>query len=390
MFRLLKNPFYIYVLGFALTFFVYTLDWSELYPDISSSVKIFFAVTFVFFILFGFLVDSFKLIGKTPATTKVKLLVICSNVVFFLYGIELLYERDLPFLARLLGRTGIEYDEFGIPLLHGLLISFNSFLIAHSFSIYMSQKSKKAFRYYLMLYIPALLILNRSIIVFGLLTSLFIYIHFLKKISLASKIKLGGIAIIALFLFGVVGNLRSGGDYIYVQSKASEDFMESQIPEEFYWTYLYVASPLANFQNTIIKKNVYDYDFSGFIFYENLPKIISKNLGEPLKIKKRDLVRIVPWLTVGTTYARSYAYLKWWGPYLLFVSNILIYLLVIFLVPKRNSYHITTLSVLSVIVLLNIFTNMLIVTGISFQLAYCIIFAFLENKRIIYKMEPDR
>jgi hypothetical protein len=183
----------------------------------------------------------------------------------------------------------------------------------------------------------------------------------------------------------VVGNLRSGGDYIYVQSKATEDFMESSIPHEYYWTYLYVASPLANFQNTVNKKVIETYDFTGFLFYENLPKIISKNLGDPLNITRRDLVRIVPWLTVGTTYARSYSYLEWGGPYLLFLSNIVIYLLVLFLVPKKSSYHITLISILSVIVLLNIFTNMLIVTGISFQLAYCIIFAFFENKKLVYK-----
>ncbi len=385
MFKLLKNPFYIYVLGFALTFLVYAFEWSEIYPDLTTEMKMFFGITFIVFIIFGLLVDSMKLIRRTPVVTKMKLIAICSNLVLGLYILEVLYEQDIPFLAKLLGRSGVDYAEFGIPLLHGTLISFNSFLIAHTFAIYMSNKSKKALRLYLLLYMPALLILNRSIIVFGLITSLFIYLHFIGKVQLRNKIKLLIIALIALFFFGVVGNLRSGGDYIYVQSKATEDFMESPIPHEYYWTYLYVASPLANFQNTVNKKVVDEYDLSGFIFYENLPRIISKNLGGPLNIERKDLVRIVPWLTVGTTYARAYSYLEWGGPYLLFLSNIVIYLLVLFLVPRKSSYHITTISVLSVIVLLNIFTNMLIVTGISFQLVYCIIFAFFENKKIIYK-----
>jgi oligosaccharide repeat unit polymerase len=385
MFRLLKNPFFIYVLGFSLTFLVYTFGWSELYPDLTWDVKLFFLITFLGFICIGILTSSLKLIAKTPAKTKVSLIRTCTFLVMLLYLLEFLVEKDVPLLAKLLGRDGVAYREFGIPLLHGVLISFNSFLIAHSFANYMSQKNRKILRFYFLLYLPALLILNRSIIVFGLLTSLFIFLRYVDKVKFKTKLKLLTIAMLALFLFGVVGNLRSGGDYIYTQSNATEEFMESFIPEEYYWTYLYVASPLANFQNTINKKVVYKFDFKGFVFYENLPKIISKNLGEPLGIKRKDLVRIVPWLTVGTTYARSYSYLKWGGPYLLFLSSIIIYISVILLVPKRSSYHVTMISVLSVIVLLNIFTNMLIVTGISFQLFYCIVFAFFEHKKFIYR-----
>ena len=220
----------------------------------------------------------------------------------------------------------------------------------------------------------------------GLLTSLFIYLHYVDRVKIKNKIKLAISVIVGLFLFGVIGNLRSGGDYIYIQSQATEEFMESSIPKEFYWTYLYVASPLANFQNTVNKSHVEDYDFLGFIFYENLPQIISKNLGASLHLEQRDLVRIVPWLTVGTTYAKSFSYLGWFGPYLLFLGNLFIYLVVIFfLVPKKSNYHVTTIAVLSVIVLLNIFSNILVVTGISFQLAYCIIFSFFEGKKLVLK-----
>ncbi|WP_420603496.1 O-antigen polymerase [Flagellimonas sp.] len=385
MFRLLRNPFFIYILGFTLAFFVYALDWSEIYPSLTTEVKIFFTITFITFIFFAIAVHQLKLIRRAPATTKQKLITICFYLIIALYFLEFLYERDVPLLAKLMGRPGIDYKEFGIPLLHGTLISFNSFLIAHSFTVYMSTKRKKALTYYLLLYVPALFILNRSIIVFGLLTSLFIYMHFIGRIKVKNQLKLAVLAFTALFLFGVVGNLRSGGDYIYTQSKATKDFMESSMPKEFYWTYLYVASPLANFQNTINKKSVGEYDFMGFVFYENLPRIISKNLGGPLQVERKDLVRIVPWLTVGTTYARSFSYLGWYGPYLLFFSNLLVYLMVIYLVPRRSSYHTTTIGVLSVIVLLNIFTNMLIVTGISFQLAYCVIFAFFERKKIVLK-----
>jgi len=385
MFKLLRNPFFIYVFGFALTFLVYSLDWSNIYPDLTIDMKIFFTITFFSFLVIGILVHFLKMIKKTPSYTQTILLARCLYTVYFLYLIEFLYYKDIPLLSSLTGVSGVSYMDFGIPLLHGILISFNSFLIAHSFAVYMSTKKRKVLIYNLLLYLPALLIINRSIIVFGVLTSVIIYLYYVKKVRFKSQIKLFVLGLIGLFLFGAIGNLRSGGDYIYTQSKATPDFMESSIPKEYYWTYLYVASPLANFQNTVNKKVVDSYYFKGFLFYENLPKIISKNLGEPLGVEKRDLVRIVPWLTVGTTYARSFSYIGWSGPYLLFLSSLLIYLMVIFLVPKNSNYHVTTIAILSVIILLNIFTNMLIVTGISFQLVYCIIFSFFERKRFVIK-----
>jgi hypothetical protein len=386
MYRLLRNPLYIYLIGFALSFLVYLLDWSALYPSISTSMIVFFSITFFCFGSLGLAIKYLKLIQRTYSQTNASLIIRGAVILLFFYCVEFIVEGDIPLISKLSGRAGVHYMEFGVPLLHGVLISFNSFLIAHSFSTYLSTKNNVLLRIYFFLYIPALLFLSRSILMIGLLSSVFIYIHYSEKLRVKNQLKLLALGAIALYLFGVLGNLRSGGDYIYEQSMATEEFMESPIPKEFYWTYLYVASPLANFQNTVNKTEKVDKDFVGFIFYENLPQIISKNLGKPLEIVQRDLVRLIPWLTVGTTYAKSISYLGWLGPYLLFIFNLIIYLVMImFLVPRRSNYHITTLSILSVIILLNIFANMLVVTGISFQLVYCIIFAFFERKKFVLK-----
>ena len=336
MIKLLKNPFYIYILAFAFTFLVYTLDWSNIYPDITLEVKIFFSIAFLVSLFFGVLIQGLKLIKKTPALTKFKLLSRSVYLIFTLYFIEFLFIQEIPLFSA---NPALSYKLFGIPLLHGVLISFNSFMIAHTFAVYMSSKSKKVLRYNLILYIPAFLIINRSIIVFGLLTSVFIYIHFIGKVKRKTQVWLVVLSLIGLFFFGVIGNLRTGEEYLYTQTKASSDFMESSIPKEYYWTYLYVASPLANFQNTVNNKEIKDYDFTGYVFYENIPKIISKNFGYRLGIEKRDMERIVSWLTVGTTYAKSYSYLGWNGPYLLFFSSLAVYLLIFFMVPRKSNYH---------------------------------------------------
>lgn len=386
MIKMLKNPFYVYIIGFGMAFIIYGFGWSELYPELSKEMKWFLYITFLFFFIFGYIINKLNLIKKTPSRTSPSLVYKLFYILIVLYGIEFIVEGNIPLLSKLLGQEGVYYQDFGIPMLHGILISFNSFIIAHVFSVYMSTKSKKMLRFYFFLYIPALFFLSRSIIVIGALSSVFIYIHYSGKIKIKSIFYLGLLALVGLFMFGVLGNLRSGGDYFYVQSKAKKTFMDSSMPKEFYWTYIYAASPLANFQNTTIKKKVNDFDFTGFFFYECIPKIITKNFGVVLDIDERDLVRIVPWLTVGTAYGKSFAYLGWLGPYMMFIISIISYLtIIIFFVPRASNYHITTISILSVIILLNIFSNILVVTGISFQLIYCLIFAYFENKKFVLK-----
>ena len=385
MLKLSRNPLYIYVFAFLITFLVYGLGWSNLYPPLSPSMKIFLFITFFVFIFCGWAINKLKLIRKSLSRTSPNLIRMLFYILMGLYAVEFIYENNIPLLSKLRGEQGVNYMEFGIPLLHGILISFNSFLIAHSFATYMSTKDKMILKYSLLLYLPALLFISRSIMVMGVLTSLFIYLHFVGKIKFLTMVKLVVAVFFGLYLFGVIGNLRSGGNYFYVQSEAKDEFMESSIPKEYYWTYLYVGSPLANFQNTVNQAYIREYDFAGFVFYENLPKIISKNLGGVLNIEERDLIRLTPWLTVGTTYAKSFAYLGWMGPYLMFIINLIVYLIVLFLVPRNSSYHITTISILSIIILLNIFSNILVVTGISFQLVYCIIFSFFERKRIVIR-----
>lgn len=387
MARILRNPFFIYIFGFSMVFFVYGFEWSSIYPEIGIEMYIFFAITFLVFGIFGISIKYLKAIGETYSKTENKTIIRGVSVLFFFYALEFIIERDIPLVSSLLGKQGVNYKEFGIPLMHGILISFNSFIIAHSFATYLSRKNKLLLVVYFLLYIPALLFLSRSIIMLGLLTSLFIFLHHINRIKLKNLLKIFLAVILSLYFFGLLGNLRSGGDYIYTQSEATEKFMKSSIPREFYWTYLYVASPLANFQNTVDKKNVMEYSFSGFVFHETLPQIISKGIGEKLGIQHRDLVRIVPWLTVGTSYAESFAYIGWYGCYLLVFYHLIVYfLLIVVLVPKSSSYHITTIAIISVIVLLSIFGNILTVTGIFFQLAYCSIFAFLENRKIVYRL----
>lgn len=386
MIKIFRNPFYVYVIAFLGVFIIYSLGWSSLYPDLTTEVKLFFIIIFLTFLGIGRAISFFNNTAFHPSKTKCVLLIRSFYLLLVLYVFEFIYEGDIPFFSLLRGKPGVSYMEFGIPLLHGILISFNSFLIAHSFSMYMASKRKKILYYNLLLYVPALLFLSRSIMVIGALTAFFIYIQYANKIRITIVIKVCFLIIIGLYFFGVLGNLRSGGDYFYTTSKAKKSFMSSSIPKEYYWTYLYASSPLANFQNTVDKAKLREYDISGFVYYEVMPKFFSKNFKNIFEMKNKDLERIVSWLTVGTTYAKSYSYLGWFGAYIMLFYNLAAYVVVIlFFVPKKSNYRVTLVGILSVVMLLSVFSNMLIVTGISFQLVYCMLFSFFENKKWVIK-----
>ena len=62
MVQLLKNPFYLYPVSFALVFLIYSLWWSNLFPPLSITIILFFVLTFALSFIVGLIVDKLKLI----------------------------------------------------------------------------------------------------------------------------------------------------------------------------------------------------------------------------------------------------------------------------------------------------------------------------------------
>ena len=84
--------------------------------------------------------------------------------------------------------------------------------------------------------------------------SAFLYFISQKKNIIRKLFVLVAFGITAIYMFGYLGNLRSSnGDPTYIPraSGATDKFLDSKIPKEFYWGYLYIASPVANLQNNI-------------------------------------------------------------------------------------------------------------------------------------------
>jgi hypothetical protein len=223
-----------------------------------------------------------------------------------------------------------------------------------------------------------ILIVSRGMLFVILTGCLFVFLLSLKHIRLRIIVRIGVAALVVFYFFGIIGNLRQANEtsskYMLEISKATPAFRESFIPDEYIWAYMYISSPLANFQNTINNCEHCSSNFAPFLNYEFLPDFISKRTGKFFDIEKGDVPRIADWLTVSTFYARPYYFLGWWGLIIMFSFFIITTLLYIFLVKKSSPYYVTGLAIINTMILFNTFDNMYAFTGLSFQLVYPIIF----------------
>lgn len=385
------NPFFIYIFTFIIILLIYALGWSALFPKISISMILFLIVTSLVSSVFGFIVYKSKKIKYrevkyNKSINKVTIL-IC-----ILYVFDLLHNGNIPIIA-ILKNTHYYYQDFkGIPTLHIILITFNAFFATYLFNMYISTKNKKVLFNVFISIIPGFLIYSRSLIVVILLNFTFVYLLQFIKISF-KKISIIVLTIFAVtYIFGVAGNIRStdkqnldafNSQDILIGGEAKPEFINSKIPKAYFWTYMYIASPLANFQTTVNmdnKKDISIKDFGGFINYEILGDFLGKRLAKVYNLEKKGMFQINPIFNVGTFYASSYMYLLWLGPILMFLFFICFCIIYIKILNKNNIFFTTGLAMLNTVVLLCGFSNIFAFSAISFQLVYPILFSRYKSK----------
>ena len=388
--NILTNPFCVYVISFIFVFFAYSLGWSTLFPPISIQVKLFFCITFFISLLFAYPINLFNkdILFEIPnSSLNVKILVFITLG----YILEFFYNKGVPLFLLLFGKD-VNYVAFGIPTFHVLLHTFTSFYGIYIFHQFLSTKEKPLLIFTLYTMVPHILIINRGAVFIMLIAMLFVFLFSIKNIKIINIIGLFVVFIIVLYFFGLLGNKRSfAGDNLSFPNatNVTDRYLESKIPKEYYWTYVYMASPLANFQYNVdskrINANIFDYLL--IIRNELIPDFISKRLPD-LNInnnieKQPDL--IVPFLNVSTVFTSAYTMIGWMGPFIIYFYGVILIYIFIFIVPKSSKYYITGFSILLTIMVFNTFTNMWNFSGLSFQLVYPVLGTWLNRKYLKYK-----
>lgn len=160
--------------------------------------------------------------------------------------IQVIYSGGIPILWYILG-TGKGYFDFGIHGINGLM---NSVLYILCINLYLLYKETNIKRYkYILITLclwPAFLVTRQVIIV--LLLELFFLVISMHTISIKVIIKTVIGIFLAIYLFGIAGDFRSGGEAFKQLAQPNGDWAY-EIPSGVLWVYMYMSTPIANIQN---------------------------------------------------------------------------------------------------------------------------------------------
>lgn len=363
-------------------FIVYTLKWSTIYPELQSNLIIFYLSSFTLCALLGFITLNYtkNLQYHTISMSKHNMLAVSCLTIFYI--IDIIYSGFIPLFAFSNGANYGGSIGYGIPVCHVLAVTFNAFYALYTFHQFLSTKKKLLLVIYILLLLPFVILLNRSMIMYIIIGSFFIYCLSIARYLIKKSLYIIVAALFSLYIFGYLGNLRSAnGDstFIPISSGVTDQFLKGPVPNEFYWGYLYIGSPLANLQNNITLARDKYSDYTNLVVSEFLPDFISKRLQTELSLTPRAFEQINPFLNVGTIYSRPYNYAGWGGIILIFLYFITLMNIYFIIMHKSYTYGVTGIAMMLVAITLANFENTIQFSAYSFQLVYPLILSAIKG-----------
>lgn len=383
----LINPFLLFPFAFIFLIWMYDLGWSDLFPKLELNTYIFIALTSFLFLLIGFVLKKKNRIRYTDISNENlknhnPLFVVVFMIVLFV--IDIAYSGVIPFLAG-----DIEaYETFGMPIVDPLILSLIIFYSIYWFHAYLTNKKKMFLLFILFNIIMCVLMARRSAMVYVFISFLLIYI---QKIHLVKKRSILMILLLVFgfsSLFGYLGNMKTGldDDHTTTHMGATDKFYKSGVSNVHYITYLYVCSPIANFQLTINKKD-YTHSYEALVVGQFMPDFVANKLinllGLNFEVGEMQLVMSV--LNVGTFFAGTYIAFGWLGVLLSVLYMSFFALSVYWVYPKSSPYHVTLNAFLCSIFLTALFSNTFRLGPVCFVFMTPIFLNFINRIRFLPK-----
>jgi hypothetical protein len=365
---MLKNPFIVYILSFGGVLAVYQLGWSEVYPKLSFDLLVFFGVTFYISLLLALTVSSAvqetgaHQPGQLPKYTWV-LLLVC-------FAADLIYTGGIPLIMVTQGQFNYAGEDLGVPHLHVFTGTMASAFSTIRFADYLN--SRRRLRYLAEAIFPFvyfILIFYRGAILICLVSWAFVFLIKHGRLGVMRGSLVVIVALAVLHLFGMLGDLREGEGAIEDIGRPTEAFKSSPIPRTYFWTYIYLTSPMANLQMAVDTPRLEEGNAAVFVVSEMLPDFVSKRVLPLLDAEQVKAPEVSRGLSVAGLYGRSYVYEGWIGPVALFA--LLAVLIVLYLRLIRHSpYRVPCLALLNTFIVLCTFQNMIAFAGLILQLIW--------------------
>jgi hypothetical protein len=374
---MLKNPFFVYVASFGAVIAIYQLGWSDIYPKLSWDLLLFFALTFLAAFLLARLIEPF--VSGTHEYTPGLLSEYATLFVIATFVGEIALAGGIPLLFVI---HGAKFYEIEANATHLHAFTFWSVFSAIRFADFLYSRR---YRYMIEAALPVIfyvLLVYRGPAIMCVLSWMFIFVirhNGLKRAHIAwAAVGLVSVA----YINGLIGDIRSPGQETAGAPSAS--FQNSGIPRTYFWTYLYVTSPLANFQLSVDKLPPGQGTALEFIASDLLPDTISKRILPLLNdtilsgtgnLVSRDALyswtqpQISRGINISTLFGRSYGFFGWIGPVIMFVA--LSALIIVYIILIRGSpYRVPALALLNVLVVFCLFNNMIASAALLPQLVW--------------------
>jgi oligosaccharide repeat unit polymerase len=270
MFKI-KNPILLFVIIWLFVLFIYSKRYSLVLTTLTNDTKIYVILACLCFVLSYFFVSAIfhrnKTVGNKTFSQNTNIQSGLNKVlvtwVFFTI-IEITYFKGLPLLGILgLGGDSGAYTEWGIPSLHGFLNAMIILLSNYFIYFFIKTKDKKYIYFFILCIFWPILLITRQMLLSMIIQASFIYI-LIKEIKVKSIILFLCVSILVIYIFGVVGDLRSGSEAFLEIVQPSDEY-PSWLPSGFLWVYVYMVSPLNNVNFNLGKYPDFNFDLTPLV-----------------------------------------------------------------------------------------------------------------------------
>lgn len=369
---------YIYILSWSWVLFLSGVFQSPISYIPSENLIVFLLFSFASFVF----IDKFTsiksvVVGQGPNQGKLG----GHQLLFFtflgLLFVSSTYSKFLYPILKLIGVDSLEYNEFGVPGLQGLV---NSLYLSYGTLCIWSALHKGNNRMLLVFFALSaypLLMLSRQMLFSLLVQAIVLWILYGSNSKIGKFFILSFVGVFGVIVFGVIGNIRTGDEVISSFMGEDADISFSI----FYWIYVYSVSPISNLS--------YNTEFSSPDW--SFITLVSSLLPTPIRtffganhgfLGFENMLLINDNLNMATFFASGFFSFGWWGMFFL-LFNLLFILAVIKKNYNSSPYFALCYAVLLQILLFSPFTNLLFYLPVFFQ--FPIFYALHKIYKIRYQ-----